>query len=44
MVVAVKDFKTKVEGDAILMAGEELGLYFNEVAAALGVHRRTLFR
>jgi uncharacterized protein (DUF2384 family) len=30
--------------NVIQAAGEELGLNFNEVASALGIHRRTLFR
>ncbi len=44
MTVAVKDYQTKAAGDAILMAIKELGLNNNEVASALGVNRRTLYR
>jgi uncharacterized protein (DUF2384 family) len=44
MVAATKQYEMKAAEKAILMANKNLGLNFSEVASALGVDPRTVYR
>ncbi len=44
MTVSIKYLEMQAAENAIEMVGDELGLNLNDVAAALGVNRRTVYR
>lgn len=44
MTVSIKSLEMQAAENAIQMAGDELGLNLNEVASAIGVHRRSVYR